>query len=94
MRHTITPKGTEVEFIGEKASNVTRGWYIRGGTFCAKCGVKYTFDESSELYSKDKKLGRRGPRCPYCHQILRTRSKTKPNKKNGFWGKLDKATST
>lgn len=86
---TIAPKGTKIEFMGEKTSNVTRGWYIKGGTFCARCRIKYTFDESVKLYLRDEKLGRNGPRCPYCGQMVRTRSKAKPNKKNGFWGKME-----
>lgn len=83
----ILPKGTEVEFIGEKAKNVTRGWYIRGGTFCCRCCLKFTFEETYKLYLRDLELGRSGPRCPKCGQKLRTRSKAKSNSK-GFWEKI------
>lgn len=86
----LAPKGIIVDHIGEKASNVTRGWYIRGGTFCAVCRLKYTLNETFRLYLRDKKLGRNGPRCPYCNQMVRTRSKAKPlGKHEGFWGKLE-----
>lgn len=85
----MAPKGTEVEFVGEKSSNVTKGWYIGGGTFCCRCHIKYTYDESVKLYIRDMELGRNGPRCPKCSQLVRTRSKAKPlGKHEGFWGKV------
>lgn len=86
----IAPKGTIVEHIGEKASNVTRGWYIRGGTFCSKCRLKYTFKETYTLYLRVKQFGRNGPRCPYCNQMVRTRAKSKPlGMKEGFWWRME-----
>jgi len=85
----ILPKGTRVEFVGEKAKNVTRGWYIRGGSFCCRCCFKYTFEETYKLYLRDVGLGRSGPRCPNCGQRLRMRSKTKPNNEGGFWRRME-----
>jgi len=85
----ILPLGTEVEFIGEKAKSVSRSWYIKGGTFCSNCQLKYDFAETNYLYRRSIKMGCKGLRCPQCHQRLRTRSKAKPlGRYEGFWGRI------
>lgn len=85
----ILPLGAEVEFIGELAKNVTRSWYIKGGTFCGNCRIKYSFFETYKIYFRSRKMGQKGIRCPQCKQRLRTRSKAKPlGEHEGFWGRI------
>ena len=85
----ILPLGAKVEFIGELAKNVTRRWYIKGGTFCSNCSIKYDFAETCNIYLRSRKMGQKGIRCPQCKQRLRTRSKAKPlGKYEGFWEKI------
>lgn len=87
---TMPPKSDVTCIIGHKVKNVGGKWYINGGTFCCRCTVAYDFAESYKLYLRDKEMLRKHgiPRCPYCCQSLRTRSK--PKSGSGFWKRVDK----
>jgi len=86
----IPPKSNVTCIIGHKVKNVGGMWYINGGTFCCRCTVAYSFNESSKLYLRDKEMQRKHgiPRCLYCGQSVRTRSK--PNHRSGFWERIEK----
>lgn len=86
----VPPKSNATCFIGHKVKNVGGKWYISGGTFCCRCAVAFNFDESMQLYLRDKEMQRKHgiPRCLYCSQSVRTRSK--PKNRSGFWEKIDK----
>jgi hypothetical protein len=83
------PKSTLSCLLGRKVSNVGREWYIKGGTFCCRCLVAYTFDESYKIFTRDREVRRNGLDVPHCGQLVRTRSKTKHNVEGGFWKKLE-----
>jgi len=82
---SIPPKSSDTCILGQKAKNTTHEWYIKGGTFCSRCRIKFTFEETLRLLLRDKELGRTHgiPRCWNCGQSLRTRSKSCDC--DGFW---------
>jgi len=85
---TYPPKTSDTCILGQKAKNTTHEWYIKGGTFCSRCRIKFTFEETLKLFNRDTELGRKHgiPRCWNCGQSLRTRSKSCDC--DGFWEKL------
>jgi hypothetical protein len=85
---SLPPKSNDTCILGKKTKNTTHDWYIKGGTFCCRCRVKYTFEETYKLYLRDIELQRTHgiPRCMYCGQSLRVSSKSTDCE--GFWEKL------
>jgi len=85
---TYPPKTSDTCILGQKAKNTTHEWYIKGGTFCSRCRIKFTFEETNKLLLRDTELGRKHgvPRCWNCGQSLRTRSKSCDC--DGFWERL------
>lgn len=82
--------GNVVIARGRKLQNVGPKWYIeKGGSFCSRCRLAYTFDETLSIYFRCLELGlvHGIPRCVGCGRTLRTRSK--PRYQSGFWKRLD-----
>jgi len=74
--------------LGDEVTATGR-WYFKGGTFCAVCSRRYTFQESTVIYLKNKidEIARR-PRCPRCGSQLRTQPKGYHSTGKNFWARI------
>jgi len=90
--YRVPPKSILTVLIGHKASNTGGNWYKSGGTFCCRCEVAYSFEETLKIYRQNIEQGYKYgiPRCPVCHKSLRTknRKRDKGGVKQSFWTKL------